>query len=323
MRLLVTGGFGFIGSAFVRLAMLRGHEISVIDKMTYAADLTNLSEKARSLIVISDLDLANKELLEKFLGSNENFDFIVNFAAESHVDRSIANALPFVQSNIVGVVNLLECIKKTPSTKFLQVSTDEVYGTISEGSWDETFPLNPRSAYSSSKASAELFCRAYENTHNSHIWITRCANNFGPRQSAEKLIPTVIRSILNHDRVPVYGDGKNRREWIYVDDHAIAILKIIESNTTSSKIYNLGGTELSNIDLVSKILIIMGEDESNVKFVADRKGHDFRYSVNDSLFQSEFGAVMSLKFQTHLESTVLWYLNNQDWLARSVRKVRT
>jgi dTDP-glucose 4,6-dehydratase len=323
MRLLVTGGFGFIGSAFVRLAIMRGHEIAVIDKMTYAADLANVSEEARSSIVISHLDIANKEQLEKFLDSHAAFDFIINFAAESHVDRSIVNGLPFVQSNITGVVNLLECLKKTPTTKLLQVSTDEVYGSITEGSWSETFPLNPRSAYSSSKASAELFCKAYENTHNSHVWITRCANNFGPRQSAEKLIPTVIRAILNHERVPVYGDGKNRREWIYVDDHAIAILKIIESNTTSSKIYNLGGTELSNIDLVNKILKIMRANLSDVNFVEDRKGHDFRYSVDDSLFEREFGEIMSSNFETHLESTVSWYLNNQDWLARSFLKVST
>lgn len=321
MRLLVTGGFGFIGSAFVRLAISRGHEIAVIDKMTYAADLTNIPEDIRPSIITSVFDIANKEQLEKFLDSNGTFDFIVNFAAESHVDRSIANGLPFVQSNIAGVVNLLECIRKTPHTKLLQVSTDEVYGTISEGSWDETFPINPRSAYSSSKASAELFCQAYENTHNSHILITRCANNFGPRQSAEKLIPTVIRSILNHERVPVYGDGMNRREWIFVDDHAIAILKIIESETTSNKIYNLGGTELTNIDLVGKILSLMGEDLSYVNFVEDRKGHDFRYSVNDSLFRSEFGEVTSLNFQTQLESTVSWYLDNQEWLERSFSKV--
>jgi dTDP-glucose 4,6-dehydratase len=317
MRLLVTGGFGFIGSAFIRLAVARGHEVVVIDKMTYAADLENIPESIRSTILVSNLDLANKTELKTFLASQEEFEFIVNFAAESHVDRSIEDGIPFVRSNILSVVNLLEHIKIFPQTKFFQVSTDEVYGTIQSGSWDESYPLNPRSAYSSSKASAEMFCNAYRSTHDLQIWITRCANNFGPRQSAEKLIPTVIRSILHNQKVPVYGNGLNCREWIYVEDHALAILRIIESQNPRSKVYNLGGVELANIDLVSGILRIMGSDDSRVSFVEDRKGHDFRYSVNDSLYSNEFGELGQSSFQSQLESTVSWYLDNQNWLERS------
>jgi dTDP-glucose 4,6-dehydratase len=317
VRLLVTGGFGFIGSTFVSLAISNGHEIVVIDKMTYAADSENIPALIRPKLVASTLDLANKVDLDKFLNSQERFDCIVNFAAESHVDRSIKDGLPFVKSNVLGVVNLLEYIKRFPQTKFLQVSTDEVYGTISDGSWDETHPLNPRSAYSSSKASAEMFCNAYRSTHGLQILITRSANNYGPRQSAEKLIPTAIRSILNNQKVPVYGNGLNRREWIYVEDHALAILNIIESKDPLSTVYNLGGVELTNIELVKTILSFMGSEDSRISFVEDRKGHDFRYSVNDSLYRKEFGVLSTGNFQTQLESTVSWYLNNQDWLKRS------
>ncbi len=317
MRILVTGGFGFIGSAFVTLALSHGHDVAVIDKMTYAADYENIPAPIRSKIVVSTLDLANKTELDEFLNSQMPFDFIVNFAAESHVDRSIQDGLPFVKSNILGVVNLLEHLKLFPQTKFLQVSTDEVYGTIHQGSWDETYPLNPRSAYSSSKASAELFCNAYRSTHNLQILITRCANNYGPRQSAEKLIPTVIRSILNNQKVPVYGNGLNSREWIYVEDHVLAILKVVESENPLNTIYNIGGFELTNIELVRKILEIMDSDESKISFVEDRKGHDFRYSVDDSLYRSEFGELGKVNFQAKLESTVSWYLNNNEWLKRS------
>lgn len=322
MRLLVTGGFGFIGSAFVSKAVGHGHEIVIIDKMTYAADLDNIPEPIRETILVSNLDLANKVELDKFLYSQDEFDFIVNFAAESHVDRSIEDGLPFVQSNVLGVVNLLEHIKIFPQTKFLQISTDEVYGTIQNGSWDESYSLNPRSAYSSSKAAAEMFCNAYRNTHDLQIWITRCANNYGPRQSAEKLIPTVIRSILSNQKVPVYGNGLNCREWIYVEDHALAILKIIESKNPLSRIYNLGGVELTNIELVTRILKIMGSDESRISFVDDRKGHDYRYSVDDSLYRNEFGELGSPSFHSQIELTVSWYLNNENWLSRSHARLK-
>jgi dTDP-glucose 4,6-dehydratase len=321
VRILVTGGFGFIGSAFVRLAYKAGHHITIIDKMTYAADPANIPSEIASVSTIAHFDIADNDQLLPFLDSQDGYDCIVNFAAESHVDRSISNGLPFVQSNIVGVVNFLEYLKSETRTKFLQVSTDEVYGTISEGSWEEDFALNPRSAYSSSKASAEFFCNAYRNTHNLNITITRCANNFGPRQSAEKLIPTVIGSVLRGESVPIYGEGLNRREWIYVDDHAAAVLSILESSSPKQNVYNLGGHEFTNKDLVLQILRILGKNESVIKYVEDRKGHDLRYSVNDSAFKAEFGEIESGSFENNLAQTVNWYIENTEWLEKSWKRL--
>lgn len=321
MRIIVTGGFGFIGSSFCELALYNGHELIVIDKMTYAADLENLSEATRARIQFIELDISHGLHLNQALKELDSADWIVNFAAESHVDRSIEDGTPFVSSNVVGVVNLLEFLKQRTSVKMLQVSTDEVFGSIQEGSWDEEFPLNPRSAYSSSKAAAEMFCNAYRSTHGIDVTITRCANNFGPRQSAEKLIPTVIHSALVGKPIPVYGDGSNRREWIYVDDHAASILKIIESNKRNSPKYNLSGTERSNLEIVKSILQIMNKSEELISYVPDRLGHDFRYSVDDQRFKREFGDYETSNFGVRLASTVNWYLSNQEWLARSKSKV--
>lgn len=323
MRIIVTGGFGFIGSSFCELAVSNGHELVVLDKMTYAADLENISAGTRSKIRYINLDISDGMKLSQMLKGLGDFDWIVNFAAESHVDRSIKDGTPFVNSNVLGVVNILEYVKTSPSLKILQVSTDEVFGSIQKGSWDEEFPLNPRSAYSSSKASAELFCNAYRSTHGVDVTITRCANNFGPHQSAEKLIPTIIQSALSDIPIPVYGDGSNRREWIYVDDHAGSILTIIEAEQRNFSKYNLGGTEKSNIDIVKGVLQIMGKTEELISFVPDRLGHDFRYSVNDQRFKNEFGEYESLDFESRLKSTVNWYLNNKEWLARSRAKVNS
>lgn len=321
MRLLITGGFGFIGSSFVRLAYSSGHDISIIDKITYAADPLNIPREIIDKSTIAHFDLTNNELLTNFLKQLEPFDYIVNFAAESHVDRSIQDGLPFVQSNIVSVVNLLEFLKNHPQTRLLQISTDEVYGSIDSGSWTEDSPLMPRSAYASSKASAEFFCNSYKLTHGLQISISRCANNFGPRQSAEKLIPTVIRSAIENKKVPVYGSGLNRREWIFVDNHTEALLKLIESKSPRHTVYNLGGLEYTNIDLVVLILKIMNKPLSLIEYVQDRKGHDMRYSVNDSRFISEFGKIGIKDFETALEGTVNWYLNNLEWLHRSTERL--
>lgn len=321
MRIIVTGGFGFIGSSFCELAVSNGHELVVLDKMTYAADLENISADTRSKIRHINLDISDGIELSQVLKGLGDFDWIVNFAAESHVDRSIKDGTPFVNSNVLGVVNILEYVKTNPSLRMLQVSTDEVFGSIQEGSWDEEFPLNPRSAYSSSKASAELFCNAYRSTHGVDVTITRCANNFGPHQSAEKLIPTIIQSALSNLPIPVYGDGSNRREWIYVDDHAGSILTIIEAEHRNFSKYNLGGTEKSNIEIVKSVLQIMGKNEESISYVPDRLGHDFRYSVNDQRFTNEFGRYETLDFESRLKSTVNWYLNNEEWLAKSKAKV--
>ena len=321
MRIIVTGGFGFIGSSFCELAVKNGHELFVIDKMTYAADPENISQTTKLKLKFINLDISDGTALNQALNNLGSINWIVNFAAESHVDRSIMDGTPFVNSNVLGVVNVLEFLKANPSLKMLQVSTDEVFGSIQEGSWDEDFPLNPRSAYSSSKASAELFCNAYRTTHGVDVTITRCANNFGPRQSAEKLIPTIIQAALSDRTIPVYGDGSNRREWIYVDDHASSILTIIEAKQRNFPKYNLGGAEKSNLEIVKSVLRIIGKSEELITFVSDRPGHDFRYSVNDERFKAEFGSYVSLDFKSQLNSTVDWYLQNQEWLARSKSKV--
>lgn len=320
MHIVATGGYGFIGSAFVKLAIASGHEVSILDKMTYAADLANIDKNVADSCNFKELDVSDSAALFSYLEQIPKIDYIVNFAAESHVDRSINDGKPFVESNILGVVNLLEFVKKNKIIKFLQVSTDEVYGTIEEGSWQETAPIDPRSPYSASKASAELFCAAYRNTHQLQITITRCANNFGPQQSAEKLIPTVIRHVLANKPVPVYGKGLNIREWIYVDDHASAILQIIEKKDCQHEIYNIGGVASTNIDLVKIILGLMGKNEDCIEFVKDRPGHDFRYSVDSSLYEAEFGKLDN-KLHANLKTTVEWYLANQDWLSRSENKV--
>jgi dTDP-glucose 4,6-dehydratase len=316
MRILVTGGFGFIGSEFSTLAHKSGHHLTIIDKMTYAADLENLGPELKSQACISNLDISDSKILAEFLATHESFDYIVNFAAESHVDRSIKNGVVFVNSNVLGTVNLLEYLKQHPETKMLQVSTDEVYGTIGQGSWNEEFPLKPRSPYSSSKAAAELFCLSYQTTHNVKVVITRCANNFGPRQSAEKLIPTIISSVLDGKKIPIYGDGQNRREWIYVKDHASALLRIVEGNPKHS-IYNIGGIEMTNLELASQLVQILGAPQSDIVFVTDRLGHDRRYSVDHSRFVAEFGKIQSNEINGLLESTVDWYKSNLEWLQRS------
>lgn len=316
MRILVTGGFGFIGSEFSSLAHKSGHHLTIIDKMTYAADIENLSPELKSQACISNLDISDSKTLAEFLSVQESFDYIVNFAAESHVDRSIKNGVEFVNSNVLGTVNLLEYLKNHPETKMLQVSTDEVYGSIDQGSWNEEFPLSPRSPYSSSKASAELFCISYQTTHNVKVVITRCANNFGPRQSAEKLIPTIISSVLDGRKIPIYGDGQNRREWIYVADHSAALLKIVEGNP-KHLVYNIGGAEMTNLELASQLVQILGAPQSEIVHVTDRLGHDRRYSVDHSRFVLEFGKIQNDETASLLAKTVDWYKSNLEWLHRS------
>jgi dTDP-glucose 4,6-dehydratase len=322
MRILVTGGFGFIGSNFCRIAAQRGHEIIVLDKLTYAADPSNIEDTLKKDIQIFHLDLSDETNLRQSFSEMNNIEWIVNFAAESHVDRSIKDGAPFVKSNILGVVNILEYMKENPQIKLLQVSTDEVFGTIDQGSWDEDFPINPRSAYSSSKASAELFCKAYKNTHGLQVYITRCANNFGPRQSAEKLIPTVINSILSGQKIPVYGNGLNRREWIFVDNHVHALLKIIEATKPNFQTYNIGGTEKSNIEIIQLFLDRLGMDSTALRFVEDRLGHDFRYSVSDERYIREFGSYLLGNFEEQIQETLDWYLANEEWLQKSLSRLK-
>ena len=308
MRVLVTGGAGFIGSNFVEMALTdQFPEISnvlVLDKLTYAGKLTNLSSAANSPNYefvqgdICDIELVN-DLVSKV-------DAIINFAAESHVDRSIENSLEFIRTNVLGTQVLLDAAKKHKLKKFIQVSTDEVYGSILEGSWDENQPLLPNSPYSASKASADLLVRAYFVTHGLNVNITRCSNNFGPKQDPEKLIPNFIFKLSKGERVPVYGDGMNVRDWLYVNDHCLGIYLTLTKGAPG-EIYNIGGgTELNNLELTRILLSLFDKSESFIEYVSDRLGHDRRYSVNCSKIQ-KLGYTPSENFQRNLKLTVSWY----------------
>ena len=321
MKILVTGGFGFIGSHFVEQAFYQDHEVIVLDNLTYAADLKNLSDAIKKKIIFKKVDISDNSDLEKNLRKISSVDVVVNFAAESHVDRSIKNGNLFLKTNVSGTYNLLELTRRGLATRFIQVSTDEVYGSINEGSWDELQPLNPRSPYSASKASAEHFCSAFRNTYNLDILITRCANNFGPRQAVEKLIPKTITNILSQENIPIYGNGNQKREWISVDEHAAFVLAMAASSTKLDSVYNIGGVEKSNLELVKEIVTIMKADHGLIKFVEDRQGHDIRYSVNDDKIRKQFSSIERHDFEATLKRTIEWYRENDAWILRSKSKV--
>jgi len=320
MKVLVTGGLGFIGSHFVEQQIQLGNEIVIIDKLTYAGSLKNITVGTDQNLKIIILDIADTARVEKELNNFDYFDWIVNFAAESHVDRSIISGVVFFESNTKGVVNLLDYCRKNKSTKFLQVSTDEVYGSLSKGFWTEDSQVDPRSPYSASKASAELICTAYRNTYGIEVTITRCANNFGPRQALEKLIPVAIDSLLSGSTVKIYGDGTNRREWISVYDHVNAINKLISAETLNFTTYNIGGVEMSNIEIVTKLATLI-DVPIKIEFIADRLGHDFRYAMNDSRIREEFNLKIPTEIDASLKNTIDWYLANSDWVKESKEKV--
>lgn len=319
MRLLITGGAGFIGSNFVRQSCnLSFNEISsilVLDKLTYAGVEENLNS-------VSNLDgysfvqgdICDTELVNSLVSE---VDAVVNFAAESHVDRSIASAADFVSTNVAGVQVLLDAIMSTGGKKrFLQVSTDEVYGSIESGSWDENEPLLPNSPYSASKAGGELLARSYQRTHGLDVVITRCSNNYGPFHFPEKLIPLFITNLLEGKKVPVYGNGKNVRDWLHVDDHCRGIHKVL-MNGNPGQVYNIGGgRELTNLEITDLILQAMGADESSVEYVEDRKGHDLRYSVDWTKIHRELGYEPQVKFEDGLKETIQWYRDNESWWKR-------
>jgi dTDP-glucose 4,6-dehydratase len=243
----------------------------------------------------------------------ENCDLVVHFAAESHVDRSIKDPDKFIKTNIQGSHNLLEGSLRNGVKKYIQISTDEVYGSIESGSWDENCPLMPNSPYSASKASADLIALSYFKTFNLNVSITRCSNNYGNFQNIEKAIPHFITNLINNSNIPIYGNGKNIRDWIHVTDHCLGIIKVIESGKPG-EIYNFGGgSEISNIALAKKILDIFDEPESRINYVEDRKGHDFRYSVDPSKAKNTLDWSPSINFDDGLRSTVEWYKNNQNW----------
>jgi dTDP-glucose 4,6-dehydratase len=311
MRVLVTGGAGFIGSNFVEMALTDQFPeiltVLVLDKLTYAGKLTNLSSVANSPNYefihgdICDVELVN-DLVSKV-------DAIINFAAESHVDRSIENSTEFIRTNVLGTQVLLESAKKYKIKKFIQVSTDEVYGSILTGSWNESSPLLPNSPYSASKAAADLLVRTYFITHGLNINITRCSNNFGPKQDSEKLIPNFILKLSKGQKVSVYGDGLNIRDWLYVNDHCLGIYLTLTKGVPG-EIYNIGGgTELNNLELTRILLNLFDKSEDFIEYISDRLGHDRRYSVNYSKIQ-KLGYFPSENFQRNLELTVSWYTDN-------------
>jgi dTDP-glucose 4,6-dehydratase len=316
MRLLVTGAAGFIGSNFVRM-IAKGDldgttHVSVLDKLTYAGVEANLlPAEGFSSYSFFEGDICDSLLVTKLL---EDVDAVINFAAESHVDRSISGASDFVQTNIVGVQVLLDAIKASGrDIRFLQVSTDEVYGSIESGSWTEDWPLQPNSPYSASKAGGELLARSYYRTHGLDVVITRCSNNYGTHHFPEKLIPLFITNLIEGKKVPVYGNGNNVRDWLHVDDHCRGIYAAL-MNGKSGEVYNIGGgRELTNNEITSLILEEMGSDESSIEYVEDRKGHDLRYSVDWTKINRELGYEPKVKFEDGLRETIQWYRDNEAW----------
>jgi len=316
MRLLVTGAAGFIGSNFVRRAfdntLLGFSKIVVLDKMTYAGVKENLIE----VIDRDNFSLVVGDICDSYLVSSllSEVDAVVNFAAESHVDRSIGSAAEFVETNVKGVQVLLDAIKATGrNIRFVHVSTDEVYGSIDSGSWDENFPLLPNSPYSASKAGGEMLVRAYHCTHGLDALITRCSNNYGSHHFPEKLIPLFITNLLEGKKIPIYGSGQNVRDWLHVDDHCRGIYQVL-IHGKSGEVYNIGGgRELTNLEITHKILEGMGADDSSIAYVEDRKGHDFRYSVNWTKINQELGYVPQVKFEDGLRETIDWYRTNRQW----------
>ncbi|BAF59262.1 MAG: dTDP-glucose 4,6-dehydratase [Pelotomaculum sp.] len=314
MKLLVTGGAGFIGSNFIHF-IHRKHwdwQIVNLDKLTYAGNLKNLEglDVDRHRFVRGDI--ADPDVVNELAG--ERPDAIVNFAAESHVDRSISNPSPFIDSNVKGVQVLLEAARRFGIKKFIQVSTDEVYGSLGpDGAFNENSPLAPNSPYSASKAAADLLCRAYYKTYHLPVIVTRCSNNFGPRQYPEKFIPVVITCALANRPVPVYGDGLNVRDWLYVADHCRALEAVILAGR-AGEVYNIGGgRELTNLELAGEILRLLGKPASLIRFVADRPGHDRRYAVDSSKIRRELGWRPVCEFEKALGETVRWYAASRGW----------
>ncbi|MEF2231972.1 MAG: dTDP-glucose 4,6-dehydratase [Pseudodesulfovibrio sp.] len=320
MKLLVTGGCGFIGTNFIR-RMLGKHpdwSITNMDKLTYAGNRLNLLdlEETEPRYAFVQGDIGDRELGMDLLEGGR-FDAVVNFAAESHVDRSIDDPSPFVATNVQGAQNLLECARQRKVGRFVHISTDEVYGALGpEGRFTETTPLAPNSPYSASKAGADLLCRAYFATYGFPVLVTRCSNNYGPYQFPEKLIPLMFLSAKADKPLPVYGDGMNVRDWIFVDDHCLGVeLTLLQGRDGCA--YNFGGNaEEPNINVVRTLLAILGKPESLITYVADRPGHDKRYAMDYSLAARELGFAPSVDFATGLRRTVKWYEANADWLSR-------
>ena len=311
MKLLVTGGLGFIGSNFI-LNILKNYkdfEIINVDAQKHGSNFKNLKriENNENYSYVNG-DITNSELMDALISKT---DIVINFAAESHVDRSISNVKPFLDSNIYGVYTILESIKKYKK-KIVHISTDEVFGSLEKETADESYKLNPSSPYSSSKASAELLINSYIVTYQIDAKITRCTNNYGPRQFPEKLIPKVIIKALNNEKIPIYGTGKNIRDWIFVDDHCSGILKVLFDGNDGES-YNISAdNEVNNITIIEKILEYMDKSKELMEFVGDRPGHDFRYSLDSSKIK-KIGWKTETDFETGLKNTIDWYIKNDSW----------
>ena len=317
MRILVTGGAGFIGSTYVR-NLIRGTyptaadaRVTIVDKLTYAGNIANLDPVAGSdgyRFVRGDV--CDADLLADVVPGH---DAIVHFAAETHVDRSIASAAEFAMTNFVGTQALLEAALEAGVGKFVHVSTDEVYGSIEEGSWCETHPLEPNSPYSAAKAGSDLIARAYAKTHGLDVSITRCSNNYGPYQFPEKVIPLFVTNLMDGMKVPLYGDGGNVRDWLHVDDHCRGIQLVLERGRPG-EVYNIGGgTELTNKELTDLLLDVCDAGWGMVEYVEDRKGHDRRYSLDITKISRELGYSPQIRFVDGLADTVMWYRDNRSW----------
>jgi dTDP-glucose 4,6-dehydratase len=316
MKILVTGGAGFIGSHYVR-ALLRGSypgfgraQVTVLDKLTYAGNRANLEPVATSPgFSFIRGDICDAALLAAVVPGH---DAVVNFAAETHVDRSIVGAADFVATNAMGVQALLQACLDADIARFVQVSTDEVYGSVDEGSWKEDAPLAPNSPYAAAKAGGDLLARAYARTHGLNVSITRCCNNYGPYQYPEKVIPLFVTNLLDGLKVPLYGDGQNVRGWVHVDDHCRGIQLVLERGEPGGVYHINGDAELSNTELAQALLECCGADWEMVAHVEDRKGHDRRYSLDDSLLRS-MGFAPRIPFSQGLADTVRWYERNRSW----------
>ena len=319
MKLIVTGGAGFIGSAFIRLLLGSESSVSIVnlDKLTYAGNLDNLTSVAGSpRYRFVHADICDQKLVEELI-AREQADAIVHFAAESHVDRSILSPAPVFETNLRGTFSLLEAARLTKLSRFIHVSTDEVYGSIdAPHEADESYPLRTSSPYSASKAGSDLLALSYYATYKLPVTVTRASNNYGPYQFPEKLIPLMICNALEGKPLPVYGDGQQIRDWLFVDDHARAIFTILTRGRVGES-YNISGNcSLPNLDVVRRILAATGQPESLIKWVTDRPGHDRRYALSSAKLEAETGFVPAVQFEQGLQNTVNWYRQNTSWVDR-------
>ncbi|MDD2752190.1 MAG: dTDP-glucose 4,6-dehydratase [Candidatus Omnitrophica bacterium] len=319
-KILVTGGAGFIGSAFLRLMAKKKSRIVLCDKLTYAGDLERLKQ-VKGKYKFYKTDICDSGAIEKIF-RKENPEIVINFAAETHVDRSIVDPSEFLRTNFIGTQVLLDASRKLKVKKFIQISTDEVYGDIEKGSFKEDSPLKPNSPYAASKAAADLLIRSYIRTYNFPAVIIRPSNNYGPWQYPEKLVPLSILKLCRNEKVPVYATGKNVREWLFVEDCAAGILQILLKGTPG-RIYNLGGScEKKNIEVVKSLLKNLQKSSAMIEFVKDRPGHDIRYSLDSSRVRKEIGWLPKTSFQKGIQLTTEWYFKNQNWLFSKWQDIR-